>query len=115
MPDPREIIERIRSYGANIVLDGRKLEIVNPGKLPEGAGAYVRQNAKAIADFLDRESEFEERAAIIEFDGGTPRDWAEQFAKFCIAHRPSGVSELDWSLFITSAGRIVDEAPRVAA
>lgn len=115
MPDPAKIIERIRSFGANILLDGRKLEIINAAKLPEGAAAYVRQNAKIIADFLDREAEFEERTAIIEFDGGSPREWAEQFAKFCISHRPEGVSELDWSWFITSAGKIIDEAPRAAA
>ncbi len=111
MPDPAKIIERIRSFGSNIVLDGRKLEIVNPTKLPEGAAAYVRQRGKEIAAFLDREAEFEERAAIIEFDGGTPRDWADKFAMFCISHRPAGVSDLDWSWFITRCGQIIDEAP----
>lgn len=111
MADPAQIMSRIRSFGANILLDGSKLEIVNPGKLPAGASDFIRQNAKAIANFLDQEGEFEERAAIIEFDGRAPRDWAEQFAQFCISHRPTGVSDLDWSWFLTQAGRIVDEAP----
>ncbi len=111
MADPSEILSRLRARGANIMIDGGKLEIINRAKLPEGALEYIKQNARAIADYLDREAEFEERAAIIEFDGGTPRDWADKFAMFCISHRPAGVSDLDWSWFITRCGQIIDEAP----
>jgi len=109
--NPAKIMERIRAHGANVVIDGGRLEIVNKAKLPPGAADFVRQNAKSIAAFLDREAEFEERAAVIEFDGGAPREWAEQFAQFCIDHRPEGVNDLDWSWFITRCGQIIDEAP----
>lgn len=110
MPDPAKIIERIRSFGSNIVLDGRKLEIVNPTKLPEGAAAYVRQRGKEIAAFLDREAEFEERAAIIEFDGGAPRDMAEAFANVCIEAARGRWPEPDRAWFIGRCAAIIDEA-----
>lgn len=111
MADPAEILSRIRARGANILIDKGKLEIVNRSKLPAGALEYIRKNARAIADHLDREVEFEERAAIIQFDGGSPREWADKFAMFCISHRPAGISDVDWSWFITQCGKIVDEAP----
>jgi len=115
MADAAKIIERIRANGANVEIDGGKLRIVNRNKLPPGAGDFIRANAKAIAAFLDQEHEFEERAAIIEFDGHAPREWAEQFAKTLIANKPSGVDEIDWSWFITRCGQIIDEAPARAA
>lgn len=111
MANAAKILERVRALGANVLIDGGKLVIVNRGKLPAEAMDYIRQNGRAIADYLDKETEFEERAAIIEFDGGAPRDWAEQFARVLIQSRPANVSDLDWSWFITQCGRIIDEAP----
>ena len=113
MPDVAKILGRIRSHGANVLLDGRKLQIVNRAKLPAGALDYIKAHGREIADFLDREAEVEERAAVIEFDGGVPRKWAEQFADLLINQKPAGVDELDWSWFITRCGQILDEAPPV--
>lgn len=107
MPDPRQIVERIRSYGANVVLDGRKLEIVNPGKLPEGAGAYVRQNAKEIAAFLDREAKFNERAAILEYDGHLRRADAEYLTKLLLANPPADINPADWTYLVSKGHEVV--------
>jgi hypothetical protein len=115
MADPAKIMARVRALGANVVIDGGGLKIINGKKLPADALAFIKQHAGAIADWLDREGEFEERAAIIEFDGHTPREWAEQFAKLLISMRPQGVSDLDWSWFINRAGNIIDEAPMARA
>lgn len=114
MADVAKIIERIRAHGANVLLDGRKLQIVNRAKLPAGALDYIKAHSRDIADFLDREAEVEERAAIIQFDGGAPRAWAEQFADLLINQRPPGIDELEWSWFITRCGHIIDEAPAPA-
>jgi len=111
MAKVEDLIARIRSHGANVAFEGGRLRIVNGEKLPAGALEYIKANGRAIADFLDRECEFEERAAIIEFDGGAPREWAEKFATFCIQHRPDGVDDMDWSWFISQCGKIIDEAP----
>jgi len=103
-----DLIARIRKHGANVVLDAGKLRVVNSRKLPEGALDYIKAHGRAIVEFLDEEAAVEERAAIIEFDGGAPRKWAEQFAALLIKDRPAGVSDLDWSWFITRAGQIID-------
>lgn len=111
MAEIAQLIERVRSFGANIVLDCNKLIIVNRDKLPVGATDYIRRNGRAIADWLDREAEVEERAAIVECDGQTPREVAEAFAKLCIKHMTEGWSELDRSWAITTCANIIDGVP----
>lgn len=111
MVDPGKILDRIRTHGANVMLDGDKLVIVNPAKLPDGARDFIRQHGKRIAAFLSDEAEFEERAAIVEHDGGAPRAWAEEFARFLTRTKPDGTDELEWSWFLTQCGRMIDEAP----
>jgi hypothetical protein len=117
LADARKIIDRVRSFGANVVVDDKGLRIINGGKLPPEARNYLVQHKREIVALLTDDSfvEREERAAIIEFDGHTPREWAEQFADILIARRPAGVSDMDWSWFLTRCGQIIDEAPAARA
>lgn len=114
MSDINQLLLRVRKLGANLVADDNGLRIINGAKLPKEAHAYIAKHKLAIADFLtsDAHVEREERAAIIEYDGKAPREWAEQFADILASKRPAGVSELDWSWFLTRCGQIIDEAPR---
>ena len=59
----------------------------------------------------------EERAAILEYDAGAPRDWAEALARLDPAQRPAGVSPSRWLQFIDDCGRFLDAgwADRAAA
>ena len=52
---------------------------------------------------------FEERAAIAEYDGGAPRAWAEAFAKLQCLPAPDGVSPAIWIAMIDGAGRFLDQ------
>ncbi|TIP49661.1 MAG: hypothetical protein E5X77_10150 [Mesorhizobium sp.] len=117
MTDVADLVDRVRSFGANIVLDGNSLRIVNRQKLPDAARSYIAKHGNAIAEYLVSNGNiaFEERAAIIEFDGRAPRDWAEQFARYLGRTKPAGVSDADWSWFLTTCGRMIDEAPRASA
>lgn len=115
MVDPGKILDRIRSHGANVMLDGDKLVIVNPAKLPDGARDFIRQHAKEIAAYLSDEAEFEERAAIVEHDGGAPREMAERFALACIEDAKGRWPEPDRAWFITQCARIIDEAAAIEA
>ncbi|MBL8578109.1 MAG: hypothetical protein JNK47_12855 [Mesorhizobium sp.] len=117
MANIADLVDRVRSFGANIVLDGNTLRIVNKQKLPTGASAFIAKNGKAIAEYLrsDQNIDFEERAAIVEFDGKAPREWAEQFSRFLTMTKPASASEIDWSWFLTTCGHMIDEAPRAAA
>ena len=51
----------------------------------------------------------EERAAIVEHDGGAPRSWAEALARLDPARPPDDVPLRRWVQFIDDCGRFVDE------
>jgi hypothetical protein len=51
----------------------------------------------------------EERAAIIEYDGGAPRVWAEALARLDPAKPPHNVPLVRWRQFIDDCGRFLDQ------
>jgi hypothetical protein len=50
----------------------------------------------------------EERAAIVEYDGGAPREWAEAFARLDRAQPPGDVPARRWRQFIDDCGAFMD-------
>jgi hypothetical protein len=50
----------------------------------------------------------EERAAIVEFDGVAPREWAEGFARLDPASPPADVPPRRWLRFINDCGKFLD-------
>lgn len=111
MASVAELVARVRSHGANITLDAGKLRIVNGKKLPDGALDFIKKHSAEVAAFLDNEGEFDERAAIIEFDGGLTRPAAEYLTKLLMSHPPSGASGADWSWFVGQAAKVMDDVP----
>lgn len=61
--------------------------------------------AEPIGAWSDAE---EERAAIIEYDGGAPKHWAESLARLDPARPPSDMPPRRWVQFIDDAGRFID-------
>jgi hypothetical protein len=51
---------------------------------------------------------FEERAGIVEFDGGLPREHAEVLAALCTAPPPAGATAEQVSSVIDAAARFLD-------
>jgi hypothetical protein len=116
MADARAVIERIRSFGANVLVGGSKLTVINKQKLPPGALRFITENGRDIAAFLEREAECDERAAIIQYDGGLNRPVAEYLARLLMSSPPDGVNRTDWSWFVEQAMQIIDRfIPRKAA
>jgi hypothetical protein len=50
----------------------------------------------------------EERSAVIEFDGGAPRAWAEGLARLDPARPPADVPQRRWLRFIDDCGQFLD-------
>ncbi len=53
--------------------------------------------------------DFEERAAILEYKAGLPRDWAEAFARHLVAGPPGDFLATRWHAAIDGALRFTDE------
>src|SRR5665213_669926 len=51
---------------------------------------------------------FEERAALIEYGAGVPREWAEGFARLDLASPPAGFDAKRWRTLIDDGGKFLD-------
>ena len=81
-----DLIFELRRTGYSIRADGGYLDISPADNLPPDLVQQLKQSKAEILTELQRETEdlqeaFEERAAIMEFDGGLPRHEAEALAK----------------------------------
>lgn len=108
MVDVARLIARVRSFGANVTLDGNKLIIVNRDKLPPGAAQFIRENGRDVAAWLSDEADFRERSAIMEIDGGLTRQGADYIAKMLTSKPPAGADQADWSWYCDQAARLAD-------
>lgn len=80
------IHERIRANGGELVRDGWRLSL-RRGKLTDDAVAWVKKNHRdAMREIWPAFDEWEERAAIREYDGGQDRAEAEAAAYGEFAH-----------------------------
>lgn len=80
---------------------------------PAGPRSVADVATVAAADDLN--AAFEERAAIVECDGGIPRQWAEGFARLNTGHRPRGFTPERWQQLIDDGGRFLDRWAKAAA
>jgi hypothetical protein len=76
---------------------------VTPQKWHSSAGESVL--GVTTAPWGDAE---EERAAIVEYDGGAPRVWAEALARLDPKRPPCDMSPKRWLQFIDDCGRFLD-------
>lgn len=51
----------------------------------------------------------EERAAIVEYDGGAPRAWAEALARLDPNKPPGDVPPKRWLQFVDDCGKFIDD------
>lgn len=73
-----------------------------PETAPESQGCSL--NPKVVLA-----SDFEERAAILEYDAGLPRTWAEHFARQLVKGPPGDFSPTRWQAAIDGALMFADQ------
>jgi hypothetical protein len=88
VPPPPDVIDLLSSHKASIVA------LLRPAE-----DGWSSEDWKVFVD---------ERAGIIEFDGGAPRQWAEALARLNPASPPSEVPGRRWVQFIDDCGRFLD-------
>ncbi|MBJ2153989.1 hypothetical protein [Paracoccus sp. IB05] len=74
------IIDRIRANGGEVIRDQWRISL-RPGRMTLAATAWVKDRWRELCREIWPEfDDWEERAAIMEFDGGMSRDDAEAAA-----------------------------------
>jgi hypothetical protein len=65
--------------------------------------------SNALTDSAESEADrFEERAALVEYGAGVPREWAEGFARLDLAVPSKGFDPRRWRTLINDGGRFLD-------
>jgi hypothetical protein len=113
-----EALMAARAAGIQLWIDGDDLVLEAAGPPPSAVIDLLSSHKAAIMTLLspaedgwlakDRQALFDERAAIIEFDGGASRTWAEALARLNPASSPGEVSARRWVQFIDDCGRFLD-------
>jgi hypothetical protein len=115
-----DILAAVRALGGEVkLINYGRLKVVAPAPLPNELTEQLRAAKPDLLTLLSspkpqtepRDSwadAEEERAAIVEHDGGAPRAWAEALARLD-PNKPSGdVPPQRWLRFIDDCGRFLD-------
>jgi hypothetical protein len=75
---------------------------------PVAGSAAQSDSAESRSPTISDPEVFEERAALIEYGAGVPREWAEGFARLDMAQPPKGFDERRWRMLIDDGGKFLD-------
>ena len=116
-----DALAAVRAAGGDVRLVGpHHLKLIAPRALPDDLIEQVRAAKPELLNLLQNKTDAtlgarpnwgeleEERAAIIEYDGGAPRTWAEALARLDPANPPADVPLARWQQFIDDCGRFLD-------
>ena len=97
-----------RSTNPDGMARGFQTELARPTQSVAGVSGVlpVSDISLAAASWTDAE---EERAAIVEYDGGAPRTWAEALTRLDPACPPCDIPPIRWLRFINDCGRFLDD------
>ena len=79
-----------------------------PSSGPSARSDAHSDSAESRVPLIHDPDAFEERAALIEYGAGVPREWAEGFAQLDLATPPKGFHERRWRTLIDDGGKFLD-------
>jgi hypothetical protein len=114
-----DALAAVRAAGGDVKLVGpERLKVIAPAPLPNYLVDQLRTAKPELLALLSGiappgtqiwgEAE-EERAAIVEHDGGAPRSWAEALARLNPALPPCDIPLTRWLCFIDDCGQFLDD------
>jgi hypothetical protein len=109
----------IRSVGGSVTLIGNDLKLRIPKSAPRDLIDAVRAAKPELITLLrenpDADDDLEERAALVEYGAGVPREWAEGFARLDCSKPPQGYPLPRWHQIINDGGLFLDQWAHQAA
>ena len=109
----------IRSVGGSVTLIGDDLKLRIPKSAPRTLIEAVRTAKPELITLLREnpgaDDDLEERAALVEYGAGVPREWAEGFARLDCAKPPPNFPLPRWHQIINDGGLFLDRWARQAA
>ena len=114
-----QVLDDIRSHGGSVMLIGDDLKLRIPKSAPRDLIDAVRAAKPELITLLrenpNADDDLEERAALVEYGAGVPREWAEGFARLDCAKPPQGYPLPRWHQIINDGGLFLDRWAHQAA
>jgi hypothetical protein len=125
-PAVKEVLSAIRAAGGRITYTPPdELRVTAPQPLPDELMARARKLKPQLLEIFsepasspapqhqasadDVADDLEERAAIVEHDGGVPSEWVEAFVRLDPRRPPANVSAVQWLRYVDACGHLVDD------
>ncbi|MEO5350413.1 MAG: hypothetical protein H7836_12300 [Magnetococcus sp. YQC-3] len=119
----RQILEDLQQAGLRLSLAGDTLRVVPRDAITPAARTMIREHKAGLVELLREgaatnsdttqgvmdDDNFQERAAICEFDGGLPREWAEGLAQLCTMPRPDDIDPCRWRSIVDAIAVFSDK------
>jgi hypothetical protein len=112
-PLARQVLHAIRAAGGEVKLAGEgRLKLTAEHPLPDALVEQVRaakaELLAALAEAADDRADDDERAAILEYDGGLPRNWADLLARLRPQRPPPNLSPNAWLAYVDACHILAD-------
>jgi len=104
-----EIIQDLEDQNIHLKIEGDKIRLASDRKPDDKILTKIRANKKALLEFLANDNSPDERAAIHEYDGKLPRQWAVAFSKLQFMDKPDQYTAAEWEQVINDAGLFADK------
>jgi hypothetical protein len=99
-------LEKLRAFARNTApYDERNAKNET---IPSPAPADGLNSFYSFLSLSESAADLDERAAIVEHDGGAPKTWAEGFAAMLAMPAPSGFSAQRWQRIVDATGTFLD-------
>ncbi len=105
----REHREHREQTGETNYISASYVFLVAADSVPGVPATIETANPPGDVDQQFDQDDFEERAAIVQYEAGVPRAWAEGYARLQLLPRPEVISESRWRQLIDDGGYFLDE------
>jgi hypothetical protein len=106
------LLRSLNEAGLRLEADGVRLVVEPASKLTHETRQTIREHKAellaALAEASRPVDDFDERAALTQFEAGVPREWAEGFARLQMSRPPAGLSFARWRQVIDDGGHFID-------
>ena len=122
MKNAFQLVQEVEANGGGLMVSGDGIKVTFSDPLPDELVDNLRSHKAEIIDFLEKktpekdpksepfdDTDFDERAAMVEYGAGVPRAWADGFARLCTLPRHPDYTETRWQGLIDDAGLFLDQ------
>ena len=102
-----DLVQRAQAGGWHLRPENGRLKLSGKGPMPAPLLNELRIHRDEVLALFSADDR-DERAAVSEYEGGLPREWAEGLAILCTIPNPLNTPDETWRTIVNSAAKFAD-------